>query len=363
MVEEEESMGVSELVRTAEASRLRRRGAITGAHRANRQSTSSAAGASGETSFNGSDYQWTWPPPSQATSQLPQWTDMSSANAIPPAYPPWADVPDPAKAEDEADGRHGSGYALYCGFESCELGDDEPYVPSPFPTLHGSSPPPARTSQCFRKSTGCGALIHATGAPRTKSGTWYARGKATDVVVQLDKIYFERGGQPKQFACGCRWYGVGCSNCGNALGNVYMPCQAATATPSVTQDQPRSSRTSRQVTVPDTHYIYTFFCNAVTSSPGFDFPERAAAQTHGSRTFISLSATSGTRAGNDTSAQRWEGVSAGDEAEYSYGYAEQEQEQEQEEPGAEYDPDGMPIVNEPGSPDKPNTEVMLWPAR
>lgn len=68
----------------------------------------------------------------------------------------------------------------------------------------------------------------------------------------------------------------------------------------------------------------------------------------------------------DAAAQTWDGVS-----EYTaYGYAdqdqdqEQEQEQEQEEPGAEYDRDGVLIVNEPpGSPDKPSAETMLWPAR
>ncbi|KAH8106451.1 hypothetical protein DFH11DRAFT_1691863 [Phellopilus nigrolimitatus] len=359
-VEEEEPMALSDLVRTGEASRLRRRGAITG-HRANRQSSSSFAGAVGETLLNGTEYQWNRPPLAQIVVPPPPWTDVSPVN--PPAvYPPWPDIPDPTKAEEEADGHHGSSYAIYCGYEDWEFGDEEPYEPSPLPEPFEAPTPSTRAPQRFRKSTGCGALIHTNGTPRTKNGTWQARGKAADVVVPLDKMYFERGGQPKQFACGCRWHGVGCSNCGNALGNIYMPCQAATATSSLTRDQSRASRAARQVVNSSAQYIYTFFFSAVNSSPAFEFPESAVVHAHGSRATIpSVSTASRTR---DTAAQGWEGVSATvDESEYTYGYAEQEQEQEQEEPGAEYDPDGMLIVNEPGSPDKPSAEAMLWPAR
>jgi len=71
-------------------------------------------------------------------------------------------------------------------------------------------------------------------------------------------------------------------------------------------------------------------------------------------------------AASDAIGQGWDGsasLSVGEENEYTYGYGEQEQEQEQEEPGAELDPDGVLIAAEPGSPDKPSNEVMLWPAR
>ncbi|THH02810.1 hypothetical protein EW145_g6694 [Phellinidium pouzarii] len=351
-VEDEEPVRVADLFRTAEASRLRRRGAITGAHRTNRQSSSSGSGVSGEVSFNGTEYQWAWPPAAQAAAPTPPWTDAGAMGTVLPAYPPWADVPDPAKAEDDADGPHGSGYALYCGSDVCELGDDEPYEPSPFPVSLDELASPAREPQRLRRSTGCGALIHAAGAPRTKSGTWQARGEATDAVVPLDKMYFECGGQLKRFACGCRSYGVGCSNW---LPQLHLQFRGRKLAPPALHVK----RLSRVHTTPTLSSGIPSPLPPCSSSQ--NVPQRRHT-IHGRQPPVPPSI--GTRGTNGASVQGWEGMpAAGDEAVYTYGYAEQEQEQEQEEPGAEYDPDGMLIVNEPGTPDKPSTEAMLWPAR
>lgn len=214
-VEEEEPVSLSDLVRTAETSRLRRRGAITGAHRARQSSTSSFVGTSGDASSNVPQYQ-----PSRQIMRVPMvpppWVDPNSTTqAQAQMQMPWsADVSDPTKAEDDADGVAGSGYALYCGVETWEFGDDEPYEPSPIPLFADDYPmsEPSYPPQRVRKSTGCGTLIHTNGLPRPKSGTWQACGKASTNVVPLDKAYFERGGQSKLFSCGCRWHGVGCSN-------------------------------------------------------------------------------------------------------------------------------------------------------
>lgn len=198
---------------------------------------------------------------------------------VPGAYPSWADdvvgastgtVGEP-KPEDELDATGaaaGAKYVLRCGAATGELvaidsdsdsdsgmdgssdvdtdsemssGEDaEPssYTPSLLPVWPSSS---SSSSSCsstsssnsrrqhgrrhghqrrgprrmVRQSTGCGALVHCTAAPRVggSHATWSAKGSAACSVVHLDRQFFEkgRGGQVKQFACGCRWYGVGCS--------------------------------------------------------------------------------------------------------------------------------------------------------
>ena len=194
---------LSDLVRTAEASRLRRRGAITGSHRASRQLSNSYVPS--DTWLGNPDYRRNRP---SVNSQPVIPTQF--ATGMPPAYPSWSETVD-TKLEEETDRGHSSSFELYCGFEIVNDIEETPYKPSPLP-MHSSAPRSRRiTPLKFRQSTGCGALIHTDGSPQTKSGTWNAKGKATDVVVPMDKMYFERGGQSKQFACGCRWQGVGCS--------------------------------------------------------------------------------------------------------------------------------------------------------
>lgn len=124
------------------------------------------------------------------------------------------------RLEDEPDSVHGAGYALYCGFEEWITDEGEPYEPPPFPSGWSADAEDAceySSSSCassrkYRRSTGCGALIHSNGTPKTRNGTWHAEGRATDAVVFVDKVYFERGGHTKHFACGCRWSGVGCAH-------------------------------------------------------------------------------------------------------------------------------------------------------
>ncbi|EJD01740.1 uncharacterized protein FOMMEDRAFT_169792 [Fomitiporia mediterranea MF3/22] len=350
-VEDEEPLSMSDLVRAGETSRLRRRGAISG-HRA-RQSTSAVyVGSSVDTSLNATQYQQPNRQFPQAPAVPPPWVDGSSASQS------WVgDIVDPTKADDDADGVPSSGYALYCGVETWEFGDEEPYEPSPLPLPFDEPSSPALSPRRIRKSTGCGALIHTSGTPKSKHGTWSATGRASASVVPLDKAYFERGGQSKLFSCGCRWHGVGCSNCGNPLGNVYMPCQVATTTSTLSRDPSQASRRSTAPPNTSAHFHYTFFGDAVSSYPEYEFTKFSTGSMHHNR--VPLASTI------DSVAQGWDGMS-----EYPYNYAEQEpdQDQEQEEAGseydrAEYDRDGMPITNEPGSPDKPSSETMLWPAR
>lgn len=158
---------------------------------------------------------------------------------------------------------------------------------------------------------------------------------------------------------------------GNPLGNIYMPCQAATLTPNAPQEQEqsRSLRTGRASTSTEQnqHHVYTFFCTAVTPSPTFEFPAACYARAHES------SETSTTASANMPGALPsyvgWEGMAGmptGEASEYTYGYAD-----EQDEAGAGgageyvYDADGVQVqvAAEPGSPDKPSVELMFLPAR
>jgi hypothetical protein len=244
---------VTETIRSGEPStgRLRRRGAIptSGSSHRSRQSTSGAVGVAnaerlGQTttvtsSSSRPSRNQMAPPPQPLTNSQTQsaWPDAAARGPPTPTsvYPPYIDgssstaaaALDPIKWEDETDNRYGSGYSLFCGFEELDTDEIEPYEPSPFPTgwsddsgadsveYSFSSCSSSRTRIGYRRSTGCGALIHTNGTPKTRTGTWHAEGRATDAVIFLDKLYFERGGrggQSKQFACGCRWSGVGCAH-------------------------------------------------------------------------------------------------------------------------------------------------------
>lgn len=82
------------------------------------------------------------------------------------------------------------------------------------------------------------------------------------------------------FDCFTDWYTYLFS--GNPLGNVYIPCQAATAT---APSGARTGRTARSGAgagastsnsasggVSTAHYVYTFFGDAVTPTPSYTFP-------------------------------------------------------------------------------------------
>lgn len=112
--------------------------------------------------------------------------------------------------------------------------------------------------------------------------------------------------------------------------------------------------------------MYTFFSDAVSSAPGFEFPASCSASTHDVHGQTAPpqpgSALGAPGSYADFAAQGWEGMAGmptGEESEYTYGgYMD-----DQEETGNEVDADGVQIAAEPGSPDKPNFELMFLPAR
>lgn len=435
-VEDEAPMPLSDLVRTAETSRLRRMGAISGAHRARRtqtrtqdqaQSQSQSTQASSRPSAslsapNANGGQW-----SAAVGSTVSAYPWATSGATPygsslPA--PGNDVDDDSGKADDGVG-DGEGYAIYCGAESPEFGSDEPYKVSPLPQPLPFAPTPFasysatptnygldRRTPRNRTSTGCGALVHAHASPRARHGTWAARGSAGSAVVPMDKCYFSRGGQPKQFACGCRWHGVGCSKCGNALGHIYVPCQAVNSSS-------RSNNANQSSTNVSSQCHYTFYADAVSSDPGFDFPPAALARHHSHSVASNSSRGNGRTTVAGLSNPDFSGsyLPAGEYAyNYSsnslsnsggtifspgfYGYTEQGDAEGEAEQDIDSDPDydqnsrrereggfdanGVPVgigndnegELEPGSPDKPPADtngpnsirssgrsLMLWPAR
>ncbi|KAH8101848.1 hypothetical protein BXZ70DRAFT_906413 [Cristinia sonorae] len=119
-------------------------------------------------------------------------------------------------------------FMLFCGgavrFDAQQ--PQRPFKPSILPTY---PPPPLPNSTSQPTTNGCGALIHLRAFPQKPKPVWVGKDEATDVVVSLEAQYFESAVVAKMMksACGCVREGVGCSVCGNPLGTRYMPCQAA----------------------------------------------------------------------------------------------------------------------------------------
>ena len=246
------SIFLSDLVRSGEASRLRRRGAIR-----------DAFSASGRPI-----------PPPAPTPPLtyPQGFISSSSSVLPPVVAlPWAQPttyesqhdPDSDGYDDddgmaewewgrragggewtdredrrevleaevrieEADAACGS-YMLFCGGEPTEelnepgysharssYGADTKSTPRRRASAFcpATSPPPyRRTPHRVRRSNGCGALVHVSAMPNRSHGVWIARGAATGSVIGMDASYFDCHAVAKitKSACGCVREGVGCS--------------------------------------------------------------------------------------------------------------------------------------------------------
>lgn len=326
----DDSIVLSDLVRTGEASRLRRRGAMRIDHNSTRSVSSATVTQSIQVL-----------PPLPSTS-APQRTIIMAPSR--PSTPPWA-TSDP-QGDDEftyggsewrdwtlntdteendmqaEDTRRETtaAYAdteepvmLFCGGQLQSQPQDKAFVPSLFPR-HPSSSKHSPTTPTGPRTNGCGAVVHMQAFPQRPRGVWVGKEDATPAVVGLDSCYFERSVVAKMLksACGCIREGIGCavwyvtlcslffiiillmpSISGNTLGTRYMPCQAASAglfacnsptpcsrsTPlhpsgpeywdcsSTLRSQASSSASS-----PNNFYVYTFFGDHVTAAPTYHRP-------------------------------------------------------------------------------------------
>jgi len=125
-----------------------------------------------------------------------------------------------ARVEDEDED---FSYVLFCGGRLRESEwYSQPNAPrppdSPGPARYRASafrPPPAARRPSHvraRRTNGCGVLIHLNAEPRRRQGTWVACGAAAETVVRMDPQYFDRCSSVKiiRSACGCVREGVGC---------------------------------------------------------------------------------------------------------------------------------------------------------
>ncbi|KAH9919693.1 uncharacterized protein B0H18DRAFT_1086571 [Fomitopsis serialis] len=287
----DDSIVLSDLVRTGEASRLRRRGAMRIDH-----------GQSGA------------PRPSPPSNALPPAVRPSGGSrfVVEPAM--WAPSqgwgpPDPS-VEDEL--FNGGEWREWAGDDRAEdegradgaQDDDEegfllghPYRPSLFPVSSAGSPSTRGAERTERRSNGCGALVHMRAFPQGPRGLWVGKQEASDIVVGLEANYFERSVVAKMMksACGCVREGIACAVCGNTLGTRYLPCQAASeglfshsasnhtpaprplgpTGPQYWRNRRPPSASSSSTRTSSSFYLYTFFADHVSSSPAYAFPEAA----------------------------------------------------------------------------------------
>jgi len=279
----DDSIILSDLVRTGEASRLRRRGAMRLDHNLVNGQRVEAGRATTPVVRAERSPSWIEPPSDDEESNQ-NWEQSYEA---------------PLSPQTEAITTRGQDpycHTLFCG------GDPELSRPStsvqhlsPLP----SYPPPSRSSGSRApkwRTNGCGAVVHTRASRRGNSGVWIAKNEASNAVIPLDASYFERAAVIRMVrsACGCLREGVGCAiwwalrsakllwnttNCissGNPLGSRYKPCHAAAeglfATrrhrPSgpLTPEGPRYWHAHSPLPQHAQPYVYTFFSESVTST-------------------------------------------------------------------------------------------------
>ncbi|KAF6748912.1 hypothetical protein DFP72DRAFT_550533 [Ephemerocybe angulata] len=210
----DDSIVLSDIVRTGEASRLRRRGAL----RLDRNSLGSHhRHLSFDSEFDDHDSNWS----SQEEGGLYHRGEQSTHSR-------WTSGDDEDDSDDE--------YVLVCGAEmdpssmsSCSSDGYEPFRPSILPVEPTNH---TRRSSYSRPTNGCGAILHLSASPsihfrRGHGNTYIARGRATETVVPLSTEYFDSWPDLRfeNNACGCIKEGVGCSACGNPLGTRWKFCK------------------------------------------------------------------------------------------------------------------------------------------
>ncbi|KAH0840373.1 hypothetical protein J3R83DRAFT_1401 [Lanmaoa asiatica] len=201
----DDSIVLSDLVRTGEASRLRRRGAM----RLDHNLLSVQRNEGGRVT-----------PPTVIVARTPSWIEPPSDDDE--SMQAWEQGYDPSsrpQGRSVIPGPETYGYTLYCGGEetlsSFEHTHTSLYARSPLPSY---PPVPSDSALCrhddlLRKTNGCGAVVHLRASRRDGSSVWIGKDEATSAVIPMDASYFERHIVVKMIrsACGCVREGVGCA--------------------------------------------------------------------------------------------------------------------------------------------------------
>ncbi|KAK2464683.1 hypothetical protein APHAL10511_003259 [Amanita phalloides] len=155
---------------------------------------------------------------------------------------PYSRTTSTSDSESDLDPEHSSPFSSSFSFSSFSSSSFVPSVLPLYPPTRASPPPPdsewrARPKRQGKRATlkgtlsnGCGAIVHRKAAPRHKLGMWTAKTEAAPSVIHLDSCYFDSVavGKMVRSVCGCVREGVGCAVCGNPLGTLYTPCKTAT---------------------------------------------------------------------------------------------------------------------------------------
>ncbi|KAL4266218.1 hypothetical protein AB1N83_003665 [Pleurotus pulmonarius] len=272
-IDHDDSIILSGLVRTGEASRLRRRGAMRLDHAPHLHRPASPPVIVVDTS--------------PVLGSFPDHDrEPLGAGAVHRRRPP-RERPSSRTSTDMYQ------YSIFCGgFDDAPIEDNTPFKVTALPV---SSPDRTGKSQS-RRINGCGALLHVHGSPKPELGVWQAKGAATEAVVSMEPQYFDRPALAKyvRSSCGCIREGVGCAACGNPLGTRHRPCKSAASTilcSSYSQTYGRSEGPRLWRSSSHLSYIYTFFSDAVSSFPDYTFPHRSKSRPLSTHVDISPSLT------------------------------------------------------------------------
>ena len=206
----DESIVLSDLVRTGEASRLRRRGAMRIDHGAPYTVTTNQVNLADRVNWD--SYFDTDPQTAQdghfnrnPLSRFSRFRPHSSRRHGPhdtSAYSHLRDQPDEFV------------YTLVCGAKvtNFDLDDKiEPFKPSILPLYPPS--PTSSSNKSMDRNTGCGTIVHMRATPRVRVGVWTAHSAAPSSVITLEASYFatREAAEFTQNDCGCVKEGVGCA--------------------------------------------------------------------------------------------------------------------------------------------------------
>ena len=192
----DDSIVLSDLVRTGEASRLRRRGAMRLDHNTQRY-------MGGRTT-----------PPTIIVPASPSWIespDEEDDNDFTQTWDDTISVSEEVRAVADSNPRD---HVLYCGKEDpmpwWTVGSGPYESPSPLPCY---PPIPTPRTQNSRWTNGCGAVIHLRAWRRQCTSVWAGKDEATSAVVPIDPSYLDRPSIIKsaRSTCGCVREAVGCA--------------------------------------------------------------------------------------------------------------------------------------------------------
>ena len=201
----DDSIILSGLVRTGEASRLRRRGAMRLDH-----------------GHIAQDVHLQAPSPTVVVVDSPPWDSEPEEAPGGPVLPRerlrTARRGRPRRAAGDEELNYT--YTIFCG-----AGDDgdagggfadqssASFEPSLLPLYPQSSSCRPSFSPRKKTSNGCGAVLHLSAAPRRRQSAWLANDDASGVVIPMDATYFDKDAASKivRNACGCLREGIGCA--------------------------------------------------------------------------------------------------------------------------------------------------------